>query len=45
MAFAILLILGGFATLSTYVLDLKSRVDYLEDNLPKDTDFWGRFSE
>lgn len=45
MEFLVLFILGGFAALSTYVLDLKARVDYLEDNLPKDTDFWGRFSE
>lgn len=45
MKFLVLFILGVFAALSTCILDLKARVDYLEDNLPKDTDFWGRFSE
>lgn len=45
MAIVILIILGTFAFLSYYVLELKARVDYLEDVIPKDVDFWGRFHE
>lgn len=45
MVILILIILGAFAFLSFYVLDLKVRVDYLEDNLPEDKEFWGRFHE
>lgn len=45
MVIVILIILGAFAFLSFYVLDLKARIDYLEDNFPKDKEFWGRFHE
>lgn len=45
MKFLVLFILGINAVITSILVDLKGRVDYLEDNLPKDTDFWGRFSE
>lgn len=45
MKFLVLLVLGINAVITSILVDLKGRVNYLEDNLPKDTDFWGRFSE
>ena len=45
MIILIFIILGSFSFLSFYVLNLKDRIDYLEDNFPKDKDFWGDFHD
>ncbi len=39
MKIVILLLVAAFAFLSSYVLDLKKRIDSLEDNLFSD-EFW-----
>ena len=45
MKFLVLILLGGYAGITTLLVDLKGRVEYLEDNLKYDKEFWGDLSE